>query len=446
MWDKIWEPKDITDIVGNKDKINTISKWLDNFHNEKNKSILINGKNGIGKTSMIKLLLKSKKYNAKFINSDDIKNYRNASNIYDIFNVNNSIYNTLKIKSDGQYNYTKTAIIFDNINNISLTNEKKYISTIFKENNKKSFVPFIFITDNKHNKFTNDLKKNCLEIKLNSPSIFELVKFSKNICKKYKITVENNEILEDLIIFNEYDVRKLINSIFDFKYNYNKISEKNFEKYKNKSINNIDDNGLFETTLNIINNEYDNEYIYKMYESYKVLLPLMIHENYYKKIVKSSNKNFNEKLEDLIKVADTISDADTIETSIYTDQNWYLQHIHGFYTCIYPSSIVNNHNKSLQYTNIKFSADLNKTSSKNINKKNIKNLISIIGKKNINDILQLCRFTNEMYNNNNIYTLIEIYKEYKVDLDVKDFELFLKIDKSFDFNVLSNKEKKNIFI
>jgi len=72
-------------------------------------------------------------------------------------------------------------------------------------------------------------------------------------------------------------------------------------------------------------------------------------------------------------VSNSISWGDVIETSIYTDQNWFLQeNIHAFYTTINTSYNLNKYPKNKQEkAKISFSSDLNKTSLKNINRKNI---------------------------------------------------------------------------
>jgi hypothetical protein len=43
--------------------------------------------------------------------------------------------------------------------------------------------------------------------------------------------------------------------------------------------------------------------------------------------------SFEEQIQKMVDISESISIGDNIETSIYTDQNWYLQDIHGFYTC-----------------------------------------------------------------------------------------------------------------
>jgi hypothetical protein len=171
----------------------------------------------------------------------------------------------------------------------------------------------------------------------------------------------------------------------------------------------------------------------------------MVHENYYKKIMSSKNKmSFDEQLDEMINISESISVGDTIETSIYTDQNWYLQDIHGFYTCFNTSYIASKLPCKITASDVKFSADLNKTSLKNINRKNISNLEKIIGKKSIDEILLLCKMTNHMISSKQTTTILNLLKEYKDDLDIKDLELCLKIDKTIEFITLSTKEKKEI--
>ena len=198
-----------------------------------------------------------------------------------------------------------------------------------------------------------------------------------------------------------------------------------------------------------------------MYESEKVLLPLMIHENYLKKILYKSHNNISTIINNLVDISDSISLGDNIETSIYTDQNWYLQNIHGYYTCINTSYWINKNNYyNIKSDEIKFSSDLNKTSLKNINRKNINNLLKIINNKSIEEILilnKICNFiinketlANDKKNKNkstcdkNYFNLIKILNSYNKKITIKDIELCLKIDKTSEFNVLSTKDKKRI--
>ena len=446
LWINKWKPNDITEIIGNKQSISKIDEWLSKFDKHANNAIIISGSHGIGKTLAIELLLKKYNYISKIIYPDELKNFRNDTEFDDYYNYDNSVFTKFKMKSKNNSNDNKKiAIVFDEIESISLSSEKKYVFNIFKTNAKMKSFPLIFISNTNHSKLLNDLKKYCMEIKFYSPSSYDLGKFIQKICKEEKIEVKDYNALEKIIQFSQYDVRRLINLLQEYSYNYKILNVKDIDTFIEKSISKDTSIGLFEASLELLNNENNFEQIYKLYEIDKVLIPLMVHENYYKKIVSSKNKNtFEEQVQEMVNISESISIGDTIETSIYTDQNWYLQDIHGFYTCYNTSYISSKMNKKITPSEIKFSADLNKTSLKNINKKNILNLEKIIGKRTIEEILLLCRLSNHMISTKQTQYILDILKNYKEDFDIKDLELCLKIDKTIDFITLSTKEKKEI--
>jgi hypothetical protein len=175
----------------------------------------------------------------------------------------------------------------------------------------------------------------------------------------------------------------------------------------------------------------------------------MIHENYLKKILNKTKDSWPNIIGNIVKISDSLSRGDNIETSIYTDQNWYLQNIHGFYTCLNTSYWINkktsnNSNYKIEPENIKFSSDLNKTSLKNINRKNIINLSKIVNNKTNVEILMLNKICNHLIQNNKEDELIKILNGYNKDITIKEVELCLKIDKTTEFNTLASKDKKRI--
>ena len=73
-----------------------------------------------------------------------------------------------------------------------------------------------------------------------------------------------------------------------------------------------------------------------------------------KKILNKTKDSWDNIIYNIVKVSDSISRGDDIETSIYTDQNWYLQNIHGFYTCLNTSFWINKIDIFLLGTNYYF--------------------------------------------------------------------------------------------
>ena len=449
LWINKWKPSNISDVIGNKQAISKIDEWLSKFDKHTNNTIIISGAHGIGKSLVVDILLKKYNYISKIIYSDELKNFRNGVDVDfdDYYNYDNSVFSKFKMssKKDTMQN-KKIAIVFDEIDTISLSSEKKFVFNIFKNNLKMKSFPLIFISNTNHSKLLNDLKKYCTEIKFYSPSSYDITKFIQKVCKEENIDIKDNESIEQLIQFSQYDIRRLINVLQEYSYNYNNINIKDIKTFISKSITKDIGIGLFEASLELLNNENNFEQIYKLYEIDKVLIPLMVYENYYKKIISPKNKiTIDEQIETMVNISESISIGDNIETSIYTDQNWFLQDIHSFYTCYNTSYLANNTNiKKITASEIKFSADLNKTSLKNINKKNILNLEKIIGNKTIEEILLICKLSNYMISTKQSHHILNILKSYKDDFDIKDLELCLKIDKTIDFITLSTKEKKEI--
>jgi len=442
LWLNKYKLVSLEDVIGHTSQIEQFKKWILNINNNKTQGILISGNQGLGKTTIIKLILENLNYIVKIINPNDIKDHRIYDDFNDYYNFINSIYS--KINFTNINTKKKIALIFDETENISLTSEKKYIMNIYKHNNKLKAFPLIFISNNQHSKLLNDLKKYCDEIIFSSLSNNELSYLIIKILNNENIQIQNNNIINKIILFSQYDVRRLINILEEISYHIsdNIITENILDEFIDKSREKNIDIGLFDSTVKLLNNYYDYENILKLYETEKVLLPLMIHENYLFKILNKNNKNC---ISNIINISDSLSRGDNIETSIYTDQNWYLQNIHGFFTCLNTSFWINKSNNNvIKYNNIKFSADLNKTSLKNINRKNINNLSKIINNKSNLEILLLNKICNHYINNNDENKIIQILNNYNKDITIKEFELCLKIDKTTNYNILESKDKKRI--
>ena len=435
LWTNKYKPDNIDKITGNIDKINIIINWLNNMNNM-GQSIIISGPQGIGKTLAIEIILKDMNYIVKTINPNDIKEHRIYNDLDDYYNFNNSIYSKINLN-----NKKKIALIIDDIENITLSSEKKFLMDIYKHNNKLKSFPLIFISNNHHSKLLNEIKKNCLEVNFNIPSINEYKSLILNICKNENIIIPD-DVINDIIFFSQFDIRRLINLLQELSYHNinNQITKEQVDEFINKSKEKNINIGLFEATNKIINNYLEYDITNKYYESEKVLLPLMIHENYLKKTLYKSDILWN----NILNISDSLINGDNIETSIYTDQNWYLQNIHGIFTCLNTSYWINKNKNEYVLTDIKFSADLNKTSLKNINRKNILNLSKIINSKSNLEILMLNKICNYFIENNKENELIDILKNYKKDINIKEIELCLKIDKTSIFNKLTSKEKKRL--
>jgi hypothetical protein len=285
--------------------------------------------------------------------------------------------------------------------------------------------------------FINNLKKVCLDITLYPPSHDELKNFMLSICLKENFKILDDKIYYNIIKFSQSDIRRLIFILQDLYYTYGKqnITYDMYKEYQQLSQKKDIDIGIYLAAKNLLDNYSTMNDCLLLYETEKVLLPLTIYENYYRKLFKQKLSN-STTLSTMAEVTNSISNGDVIETNIYSDQNWFLQNIHGFYTCVdtsYIMSLVEPQKKEKLDYNLVFSADFNKTSSKNINKK--KNILFIQSKfknKNINDVLYINKILYELEQIKQNNKLKAIKKAY--NLDTKIIQVCLKIDKTNEIN------------
>jgi len=123
------------------------------------------------------------------------------------------------------------------------------------------------------------------------------------------------------------------------------------------------------------------------------------------------------------KISDILSQSDIVETRIYSEQNWEFQPIHGFLACAYVSYILNEgENPEIKNYKINFSSDLNKTSLKNINKKNIESLLSSFQNRTQRDLHHISRLLHRSKSSHQ--------KLYSYGLTSKNINSIIRIDKT----------------
>lgn len=379
IWQNKYQPKSLNEIIGNKENITKIKKWLNNYNNSLYHAAIISGGHGVGKNLIVKLALQECGYQIKNIYSTNLKNKNIVSEI---------IHSCVKTKNaQTLFNNTvnqKYAIVIDDTESITLTSEKDSLLELFKFNAENRYFPLIFINNLQHSKLINNLKKASLDIILYAPHAEHIKTYIHEICKKECMNIVDDKIYLQIIKYCQSDIRRLLFVLQDLYYTYSKkpITCEMFKEYQRMTQKKDIDIGLYLAAKKLLDNYRSVNDCLQSYETEKVLLPLTIYENYYKKIFKQK-LTYPQILHIMSNITNSISIGDVIETNIYSDQNWFLQNIHGFYTCVETSYTMNNqcqYNKSklseekthqqIDY-DLVFSADLNKTSSKNINKKKI---------------------------------------------------------------------------
>jgi replication factor C subunit 1 len=412
-----YKPTKLSQIIGNSKSINYIENWLTSFYEVKNflktngllkksskgrkkklvnmsdteieyskrkGNLLITGSHGCGKSTIINIILKEEKYDIINLNMMDTK-----------VKVDVDLISKLASKNLSEPN-KKPVLLIDELESVITLNDKNAVFDIIKDNNYNRFMPIIIITNNQHNKQLNETKKYSNEVKIFSPFQSEVIKWVNNICKNEKIDLDS-ELISKFIEHCQNDMRKILIQLDELKVNYSgmKITTNilnNFTDIMKKKDKDFD---LYKSTEEMLIDYKDIDTCLELYDTEKVLMPLMIHENYYKFIKKK----------EYCRVLDNLSRGDILENYIYGEQNWDLLEIHGLISCVIPSYFVNkysNGKKTITKDDLVFAADLNRTSVKKMNKKNInktnevirKNSQKIIRNKSIDEFIYMGEIMN----------------------------------------------------
>ncbi|AYV80364.1 MAG: replication factor C large subunit [Gaeavirus sp.] len=424
-----YKPTKLTNIIGNNKSIAYIEEWLNTYndvkeflkrngllkksskgrkkklvnmnpdeieYSKRKGNLLITGPHGSGKSTITSIILKNNNYDIINLNSLDSK-------------IKIDIDLIAKLSSKNMNDNTKkTILLIDELESVITLNDKTAVFNIIKDNNFNRWMPIIIITNNQHNKQLSETKKHSNEIKIYSPFLSEITKWVHTICKSERIPLQY-DIIPKFIEYCQSDMRKILIQLDELKVNYCNnnnnaiITNVQLEEFMDIMKNKDQDFDLYKSTEKMLTNYKDIDNCLELYDSEKVLVPLMIHENYHKFIIESEYS----------RILDNLSRGDILENYIHGEQNWDLLEIHGLISCAIPSYYINkfsNHANNTPNTLI-FAADLNRTSVKKMNKKNInktnesilKNSYKNIRNKSIDEFIymgEIVDHTNDPSNTN----------------------------------------------
>jgi hypothetical protein len=249
----------------------------------------------------------------------------------------------------------------------------------------------------------------------------------------------------------------MIITLYELKRTYNKtiITEDILDNHLKYSDEKDIDRTIYENTTNLFT-KYDSiKGALKIFNDDKSTMPLMSQQNYIMTINKYYNNymdndtkldKMKKKIELLSNISKNISHGDIVENYIFSSQNWGLQNLHGHYSCVMPSyyvtqntdtdKIVSDSNK-YEYNKVSkkfihnydplYPKDLNRTSTKMINYKNIKAVDFHFDNMEVKDYIYAIKIIKDLLDNGYIEDAKKIMKEY--NLTDKSLKYLLKIDK-----------------
>lgn len=469
LWIDKFRPTKIKEIVCNERAVHRLVEWLEKFNKQKvqiekemkirkkskkssSKKIvrtvkscaLVTGNHGVGKSLSVETVLNEYGYKINKIKFNNIKGIKGIKGYLNNMTQSVNIMNMMNKQKNKQM-----AIVVDEVESITSTTEKSVISSLLKINESDWICPVIFISTNQHSKQLSNIKNSAHLIDFGLPKDYELKRIVDDIIKKEKIALKNESVKRLIIEHAQHDIRRLINILQNIKYAYSDktITKTTISEYCDISSKKDLDPDLYRETLGLMFEYKSVDDCLRYYETEKVLLPLMMHQNYIEAITKNCD-DIETRYELISTISESLSEGDVVENYIYGDQNWDMQEIHGFHTCVKPSYLICNNlpededgNPDPTIIRMLFSKDLNKTSIKNINKKNISNTNRCFKDMNIFDYIMINKIIRKLINNGDIDGCIKLLRPYGVKLE--HIESLLKIDKIKDTKTsLTSKQKK----
>ena len=374
-----YSPKKIIDININKQKYDEISKFLSDFRSKKTKknTIVVYGGIGTGKTHNLNIIINELGFDMCEVNPSNFKGMKQFKVLVEQITKSTNI-NIMFCKPK------MTVLIIDEFDTLCSIekNLMSEVSSLINIEKKKLYtnIPIIFVCNSILTKKIRDLNKVCTFVNIPNPNNYDLTLLSSIINKG------ENLGLNDIMI--QYIIDKIQHDFRKFYEIYETILLYKHEKITLKRIKNILENindkefdlATIESCDKIFNNKeltYEDLHLY--YDTDKIILPLIVYENMYDYLGKSTLSN-EEKISNLHKTTKSICNSNIFESVIFNEQRWALTSVVSNMAVFLPYHVIKN-TSNKNYFNVKYTVILSKISLKYYNIKIIKTLCQ---KMNIN--------------------------------------------------------------
>ncbi|ARF09319.1 replication factor C large subunit [Catovirus CTV1] len=402
--------------------------------------LLVTGNHGVGKTCSVHTILHELGYKIQTINFSRIQKAENMKDLIDRLTNTTDVMDMIEERTK-----VKSALVVDEVESLVSKLEIGCVMALIESNDLRWHYPIIFISNNQHNKFINEIKKKSHEIMMWQPFPDTMMILLNKIREKEKIVLQDRMVCNKIVEHSQKDFRRLVTILQDIKYVYeNKtITHQIINEYCNLAKRKDIDYDLFKASSNIIHQYMGIDDTLRYHETDKVNLPLMMQENYIKSINMETDKL--KKYNTAKDITLSLSKGDVIENYIYGNQNWSIHEVHGFYACVYPSYLINSISNSDEPKNFRldFPSDLNRTSIKKINKKNILKVNEFLKNMNIKDYVYINQLMRNLIEDNRISECTDLFEGYNLSLE--NIDKLLKVDKIKSTKInLTSKQKKEI--
>jgi len=391
-----YKPNDIDSIIGNKQVIMTLCKWLKSWDksNKKNNCALLSGPCGIGKSLTIDLLIKKYNLNPIYLDTNERRDKEYITN------------HIIPIIKNEHSLFGKQNILV--INDIDYADDNGFIASV-SECMKNSQIPIVATCNNRYNQTIKPLLIYFSDFKFYKPFQNDILKFLVHIVKSEKKNISESN-LKNIIEESGYDIRNCLNNLQIYRNKYIGIKDK------------IQTN-IFDVTKLLLSQSIVFKDKYDLFWFEPDIIPLMIHENYINNNIKM--KNEYESLKNISKACDYLCDSNIISNQINA-VNWELS---PYIAC----SVIGITENCVSKTQIKFTNYLSKISTINKHKKM---------KSNSNLNIDEIRFCSINFNNYSLKILESQIKMETNDRNTKKKEVKPKTIKKIKTEIKTKQETK----
>lgn len=361
IWTEKYRPKTLTEYYMNKNQLDKVKEWISDLKgedaNEAKPFLVLYGTAGVGKTTLAHLILNKYGYEVIECNASDT---RSKKQIREVLGGISGI----SVCVDSKNNFKRTAIIMDEVDGLNGTTESSGIQELIdiiitsdkKTKESKWVCPVICTSNNIKDKKMQLLLRQAVVLHIDRPTTNDMMKLITRISKSECFEIDN-ETRNTIIKRANGDYRQIILLLYDY-YNDLKLgvagitsstkeeagekqngkSEQNehrvADEFRQAQIKDIDSCG--ETPLDKINfflthpTDLDiiryfcsgdsNLYFMNFYHN---IIPVL--QFIQEKMKEPKNKDtFLKVYQQLVRVYESVRNADLMNNSIFLDKNWDL--------------------------------------------------------------------------------------------------------------------------
>ncbi|MFX1508359.1 MAG: AAA family ATPase [Promethearchaeota archaeon] len=198
-----------SEVVGNKESVNSIIAYLNRFRNPKlrsklvKKAILLYGPPGIGKTSSVLAIANGLNFDVVVVNASDNRNKKSLQSVR-----NASLFSSLKENLDSKV--IGQILLIDEVDGLSGTADRGGLREIVDIIN-STRIPLILTANNISQQKFQTLRKYCELREFKAPTSADVLRILRRIAEAESISV-SDDVLYRLIEISQNDIRGSINS------------------------------------------------------------------------------------------------------------------------------------------------------------------------------------------------------------------------------------------